>query len=168
MGFCGCCSNPTQLARPWIDSQKAHRERFASRPNSLPYSVWAGDIRARPGLKQHPRIELRNGATGSHSLQYIPQRQRRSWRIRPGNSERVGSLNSYASKYPIAANGYPFSRRDGLQTPASYRGAKFAALAVEVRNDSALRYSSPWPWVLALTLGVSTWAGIGWLVWTLV
>jgi len=35
-------------------------------------------------------------------------------------------------------------------------------------RGSALRYSSPWPWVLALTISCGMWAGIGWLIWTFV
>ncbi len=31
-----------------------------------------------------------------------------------------------------------------------------------------LRYSSPWPWVLALAISATMWAGIGWLIWKLV
>lgn len=29
----------------------------------------------------------------------------------------------------------------------------------------ALRYSSPWPWALALAISGGMWAGIGWLIW---
>jgi hypothetical protein len=29
----------------------------------------------------------------------------------------------------------------------------------------ALRYSSPWPWVLALMISGAMWATIGWLIW---
>ena len=28
-----------------------------------------------------------------------------------------------------------------------------------------LRYSSPWPWILALAISSTMWVGIGWLVW---
>jgi len=35
-------------------------------------------------------------------------------------------------------------------------------------SGPALRYSSPWPWVLALAISSTMWVGIGWLVWTLV
>jgi len=35
-------------------------------------------------------------------------------------------------------------------------------------RGSALRYSSPWPWVLALAISCGMWAGIGWLIWTFV
>lgn len=28
-----------------------------------------------------------------------------------------------------------------------------------------LRYSSPWPWLLALTIGVTMWGFLAWLIW---
>jgi hypothetical protein len=28
-----------------------------------------------------------------------------------------------------------------------------------------LRYSSPWPWIRALAIGIALWFGILWLVW---
>jgi len=31
-----------------------------------------------------------------------------------------------------------------------------------------LRYSSPWPWVLALAISSTMWVGIGWVLWKLV
>ncbi len=39
------------------------------------------------------------------------------------------------------------------------------ALGVSVaRTDPALRYSSPWPWVLGLSISIPIWAGVGWLL----
>ncbi len=35
-------------------------------------------------------------------------------------------------------------------------------------RGSALRYSSPWPWVLALAISLTIWLGAAWLIWTLV
>jgi hypothetical protein len=40
--------------------------------------------------------------------------------------------------------------------------------ATETAAPWALRYSSPWPWVLALAISSTMWVGIGWLVWTFV
>jgi len=31
-----------------------------------------------------------------------------------------------------------------------------------------LRYSSPWPWIRALAIGIALWAGILWLLWRLI
>jgi hypothetical protein len=30
---------------------------------------------------------------------------------------------------------------------------------------SPLRYSSPWPWIRALAIGIALWSGILWLIW---
>jgi hypothetical protein len=38
--------------------------------------------------------------------------------------------------------------------------------AADATNRPALRYSSPWPWALALTISVTIWLGAGWLIWT--
>ena len=35
-------------------------------------------------------------------------------------------------------------------------------------TDAGLRYSSPWPWVRALAVSSTMWAGIGWLIWKFV
>jgi hypothetical protein len=35
-------------------------------------------------------------------------------------------------------------------------------------HGPALRYSSPWPWVLALMISCAMWATIGWLVWNFI
>jgi hypothetical protein len=46
-----------------------------------------------------------------------------------------------------------------------------AYVAREVTADvssPALRYSSPWPWFLALAISSTMWVGIGWLIWTFV
>jgi len=34
----------------------------------------------------------------------------------------------------------------------------------DIVNASGLRYSSPWPWALALGISLSMWAGLIWLV----
>jgi hypothetical protein len=33
------------------------------------------------------------------------------------------------------------------------------------RRADGLRYSSPWPWMLALAISLSMWASLGWLIW---
>jgi len=38
----------------------------------------------------------------------------------------------------------------------------------ELTSGPPLQYSSPWPWVRALAIGATMWAGIGWLIWKLV
>ena len=35
---------------------------------------------------------------------------------------------------------------------------------INIENAPGLRYSSPWPWVLALGISLSMWAGLAWLV----
>jgi hypothetical protein len=34
----------------------------------------------------------------------------------------------------------------------------------DIRNVSALRYSSAWPWICAVNLGITMWALLVWLV----
>jgi hypothetical protein len=35
---------------------------------------------------------------------------------------------------------------------------------IDIGNVPGLRYSSPWPWVLALGISLSMWIGLVWLV----
>jgi hypothetical protein len=35
---------------------------------------------------------------------------------------------------------------------------------IDIENFPSLRYSSPWPWVLALGISLSMWAGLVWFV----
>jgi hypothetical protein len=35
---------------------------------------------------------------------------------------------------------------------------------IDIGNVPDLRYSSPWPWVLALGISLSMWAGLVWMV----
>jgi hypothetical protein len=37
--------------------------------------------------------------------------------------------------------------------------------AASVFYAPALKYSSPWPWALALMTSGAMWAGLGWLIW---
>ena len=37
-----------------------------------------------------------------------------------------------------------------------------------VSYGPALKYSSPWPWVLAIVISGAMWVGIGWLIWKLI
>jgi hypothetical protein len=39
---------------------------------------------------------------------------------------------------------------------------------VGIGNVPGLRYSSPWPWALALGISLPMWAGLVWLVWLFV
>ena len=43
-----------------------------------------------------------------------------------------------------------------------------ARKATDIAGSPSLRYSSPWPWLLALAISSTMWVGIGWLIWTLV
>jgi hypothetical protein len=31
-----------------------------------------------------------------------------------------------------------------------------------------LRYSSPWPWINAVTISLGMWGGIGWVIWKMI
>jgi hypothetical protein len=33
------------------------------------------------------------------------------------------------------------------------------------RSADGLRYSSPWPWTLALAVSLAMWASLAWLIW---
>ncbi len=54
--------------------------------------------------------------------------------------------------------------------PVIYRVRSVPYVAGPALHGSApaLRYSSPWPWALAIAISLTMWAAIGWLVWTLV
>jgi hypothetical protein len=38
--------------------------------------------------------------------------------------------------------------------------------AANTPNSPALRYSSPWPWALALAISSTIWLAAAWLIWT--
>lgn len=57
---------------------------------------------------------------------------------------------------------------DTWATPGAIEHTDRAVREADVGSGPALRYSSPWPWVLALTISSSMWVGIGWLIWKLV
>jgi hypothetical protein len=42
-----------------------------------------------------------------------------------------------------------------------------ARYAIETLNHPGLKYSSPWPWFLALGIGLALWASLGWTLWIL-
>jgi hypothetical protein len=52
----------------------------------------------------------------------------------------------------------PRVRRIGQVDPA-IRDAGF------IRRADGLRYSSPWPWMLALAISLAMWASLAWLIW---
>jgi hypothetical protein len=35
---------------------------------------------------------------------------------------------------------------------------------VDIKHVPVLRYSSPWPWILALTIGATMWALLAWFI----
>ena len=37
--------------------------------------------------------------------------------------------------------------------------------AIQDANADGLRYSSPWPWMLALAISLTMWASLAWLIW---
>jgi hypothetical protein len=51
---------------------------------------------------------------------------------------------------------------------ANERTYYVAREATAVVSSPALRYSAPWPWVIALAISCTMWVGIGWLIWTFV
>jgi len=44
-------------------------------------------------------------------------------------------------------------------------GQANAKWIADFENTDGIRYSSPWPWFLALSLSLAVWATIGWLIW---
>jgi hypothetical protein len=42
--------------------------------------------------------------------------------------------------------------------------ADYAIGDAGIRNVPSLRYSSPWPWIRALTISITMWAFLAWLV----
>ncbi|MGA7807161.1 hypothetical protein [Bradyrhizobium sp.] len=57
---------------------------------------------------------------------------------------------------------------DSLAATGATEEACHATPATETMCAPVLRYSSPWPWILALAISSTMWVGIGWLVWTIV
>jgi hypothetical protein len=53
------------------------------------------------------------------------------------------------------------------QTMLPGTGSSVQLTEASAAYGPALRYSSPWPWVLALTISSGIWVGIGWLIWKL-
>jgi hypothetical protein len=43
--------------------------------------------------------------------------------------------------------------------------ASYPADHAEGTNVRGLRYSSPWPWIVAIVISLSIWASVGWLIW---
>jgi hypothetical protein len=43
-----------------------------------------------------------------------------------------------------------------------------AAEDINFGNVRGLRYSSPWPWILAGTISLAIWASLAWLIWAAV
>jgi hypothetical protein len=39
--------------------------------------------------------------------------------------------------------------------------------AIEALNHPGLKYSSPKPWILALSVSLAMWAALGWVIWML-
>jgi hypothetical protein len=50
-------------------------------------------------------------------------------------------------------------------TLSARRRVEFEVPVAGVETTPTLRYSSPWPWVLAVTVSLFMWAGVAWLVW---
>jgi hypothetical protein len=61
-------------------------------------------------------------------------------------------------------DGLKFRLLDAGSTPGAIDRANDQHLDIDIENVSSLRYSSPWPWVLALGISLSMWAGLVWLV----
>ena len=57
---------------------------------------------------------------------------------------------------------------DSRSATGAKEKAYVAREVTAVVSSPALRYSSPWPWLLALAISSTMWAGIGWLIWTFV
>jgi hypothetical protein len=54
---------------------------------------------------------------------------------------------------------------DGKSTVRHIRQADHALRDGGFRRADGLRYSSPWPWMLALAISLTMWASLAWLIW---
>src|SRR5437879_5599773 len=86
--------------------------------------------------------------------------------IEPGKPDGRWNLRRTAIAFMIAAgvNAGIGSSSQGRR----YRRARAGAWSIAQKPGMDLKYSSPWPWVIALAISMSMWAGIGWAVWALV
>jgi hypothetical protein len=46
--------------------------------------------------------------------------------------------------------------------------ANHAIGSLDYGNSHGLRYSSPWPWIFAISISLAMWASIGWIIWVFV
>jgi hypothetical protein len=40
--------------------------------------------------------------------------------------------------------------------------------SLDYGNSHGLRYSSPWPWIFAISISLAMWASLGWIIWVFV
>ena len=54
---------------------------------------------------------------------------------------------------------------DAKPTVRRIRQVDHAIRDAGFRRADGLRYSSPWPWMLALAISLTMWASLAWLIW---
>jgi len=66
-----------------------------------------------------------------------------------------------------AMSAYKHQYRDAWSMPGAIEKPGHMARGAAA-TGAGLIYASPWPWVLALAISSTMWAGIGWLIWKFV
>ena len=91
--------------------------------------------------------------------------------------EYCSHLNHLANQFVKSSAGRNFVRQgtdmsefrdsyfDAKPTVRPIRQVDHAIRDAGFRRADGLRYSSPWPWMLALAISLSMWASLVWLVW---
>jgi hypothetical protein len=54
---------------------------------------------------------------------------------------------------------------DAGRVTSAINQTRHAIREADVRYVPGLRYSSPWPWVLGLSIGITMWGFLAWLIW---
>jgi hypothetical protein len=63
-----------------------------------------------------------------------------------------------------AMDGFKHRYLDTGRIPRVVERTNLRLTPVRIGNAPSLRYSSPWPWALALGISLPMWAGLVWLV----
>jgi hypothetical protein len=139
-------------------------------------TIWSGTDRTGSATVQlgQPALELNAGmpqgtaALNGTSKSHFPNYQQVS--RKPG----LFMERSFDCYIDWGLAGIAMSTRARLSfdrqsaTGANERTYYVAREVTAVVSSPALRYSPPWPWVIALAISCTMWVGIGWLIWTFV
>ena len=58
-----------------------------------------------------------------------------------------------------------YEYRDEYRDISRLNESDLSRHAIEKSNHPGLKYSSPKPWILALSLSLAMWATLGWIIW---